>query len=380
MNVVFAREKAPAASERSIFLAGPSPRSRDVKSWRPQALQYLGKKGFQGTVFVPEDRHGNAPDSYLNQVEWETDALLMSDIIVFWVPRDMDVLPGFTTNVEFGEWVNSGRVAYGRPDGAPKTRYLDYKADTYNVIVHDTLNGTLDYALSRLQKPVYRTGAECLVPLDIWHTEAFQEWYGCFDHPDYAKLKLDDFKPLWTFYVGPKENRFLFAWAAQVSVYIVDEGRYKTNEFIIARPDIAVALLTYKNEAFVAIREYRAPVANKDAYVHELPGGSTFNSRVPPSEVVREEIHEEVGLEINPHRFESLGARQLASTILTHKAHLYRVRLTDEEYAKVQSLKGQPLGNIEDTERVYLETYRIGDIPKHFDWSMVGMLLKGLST
>ena len=45
---------------------------------------------------------------------------------MFWVPRDPTTLPGFTTNVEFGRYVGSGRCVYGRPDRAPHTRYLDW--------------------------------------------------------------------------------------------------------------------------------------------------------------------------------------------------------------------------------------------------------------
>ncbi len=35
-------------------------------------------------------------------------------------------MPAFTTNVEFGLYLNSGKIVYGRPDNAPKNRYLDY--------------------------------------------------------------------------------------------------------------------------------------------------------------------------------------------------------------------------------------------------------------
>jgi hypothetical protein len=38
----------------------------------------------------------------------------------------LETLPGFTTNVEFGRYVGSGRCVYGRPEGAPHTRYLDW--------------------------------------------------------------------------------------------------------------------------------------------------------------------------------------------------------------------------------------------------------------
>lgn len=41
-------------------------------------------------------------------------------------------MPAFTTNVEFGYWLHSGKVIYGRPNDACKIKYLDwlYKEDT----------------------------------------------------------------------------------------------------------------------------------------------------------------------------------------------------------------------------------------------------------
>lgn len=89
---------------------------------------------FQGVVYVPEhpdDRPFFEPgdqrtETYQSQCEWEWDALHTTKKIVFWVPRDLDTLPGFTTNIEFGFYVSSGKVIYGRPNGSPKNDYLDW--------------------------------------------------------------------------------------------------------------------------------------------------------------------------------------------------------------------------------------------------------------
>ncbi len=125
MDVVYAGE-AVAAWRPSIFLAGPAPRSTDVPSWRPEALGALRALGFGGTVLVPEPRDWSARFSYLDQVEWEYAGLEACSVVAFWVPRDLAALPGFTTNVEFGRYVASGRCVYGRPEGAPHTKYLDW--------------------------------------------------------------------------------------------------------------------------------------------------------------------------------------------------------------------------------------------------------------
>jgi hypothetical protein len=85
-------------------------------------LDLLRGLGFAGTVLVPERRDWPAKFNYLDQVEWEYAGLEGCTVIAFWVPRDLQSLPGFTTNVEFGRYVGSGRCVYSRPDGAPHTR------------------------------------------------------------------------------------------------------------------------------------------------------------------------------------------------------------------------------------------------------------------
>jgi hypothetical protein len=114
----------------SIFLAGPTPRDAETPSWRPEALKILANLGFDGTVFVPEWKNKN-PEierNYLDQVEWEWEALHKSDTIVFWVPREIEKMPAFTTNVEFGFYLgeNDALVLYGRPEWAAKKGYLDW--------------------------------------------------------------------------------------------------------------------------------------------------------------------------------------------------------------------------------------------------------------
>lgn len=116
--------------QNSIFLAGPTPRSATVPSWRPAALVELEILKYSGTVCIPEYRDFSAHSDYeyYGRVEWERDCLYNCETIVFWVPRQMQDMPAFTTNVEFGYWMakNPAKVFYGRPDGAPKCGYLDW--------------------------------------------------------------------------------------------------------------------------------------------------------------------------------------------------------------------------------------------------------------
>src|SRR4051812_25224758 len=99
MNVITPDDEL-IPSHPSIFLAGPTPRRPEVPSWRPQALGLLRQLGFGGAVYVPERRDWSGRVSYLDQVEWEYAGLEHCSVVAFWVPRDVQTLPGFTTNVE----------------------------------------------------------------------------------------------------------------------------------------------------------------------------------------------------------------------------------------------------------------------------------------
>lgn len=114
-----------------MFLAGPSPREKSVIDWRIEAIRILQEIHFDGEVFIPipEKRFYGGDDSaewtYDTQIEWECAARHVADKIVFWVPRDIENgIPAFTTNVEFGEDLHSGKMLYGRPEQAEKCRYL----------------------------------------------------------------------------------------------------------------------------------------------------------------------------------------------------------------------------------------------------------------
>jgi hypothetical protein len=141
--------KAFERSQPSIFLAGPTPRSKDVQSWRPEALQILRDLGYNGQVLVPERRDGAKPD-YIDQVEWEDEGLRSVIAIVFWVPRKMGTMPALTTNVEFGLYVKQHRTFYGRPDDAESCRYLDWLYTKYNSkLIHNTLRGLLEFVVEK---------------------------------------------------------------------------------------------------------------------------------------------------------------------------------------------------------------------------------------
>jgi len=128
MKVLTPNDEIPEDLGPSIFLVGPTPRNREIKSWRPEAISILIELGFEGTVVAPEvfgTEEWNPV--YGNQIEWEHQGLEKSTVIAAWVPRNIEGdMPAFTTNVEFGIWYKERKFLYGRPEWADKCSYLDY--------------------------------------------------------------------------------------------------------------------------------------------------------------------------------------------------------------------------------------------------------------
>ena len=140
-----------ANGHNAIFLAGPTPRSESVPSWRPEAVELLKGLGHSGGVFIPEDMGAERYADYDGQINWEWAGLDASKAIVFWVPRALDTMPAFTTNVEFGLYAATGKCVLGYPEGAPKMRYLHALAEKYNMPVAHTLEETLQHAVDLLK-------------------------------------------------------------------------------------------------------------------------------------------------------------------------------------------------------------------------------------
>ena len=151
MNVIYTTQPIEP-NVKSIFLAGPSPRSDDVESWRPQAIQYLRDMDFDGIVYNPE--HENGQEGFSNcdyPPDWEHSAIKASTVLLFWIPRDLDTMPAFTTNVEFGYFVKEPiMMMYGRPDNSPKNRYLDWlmKKERPDVPIYTELKSLIQEAVN----------------------------------------------------------------------------------------------------------------------------------------------------------------------------------------------------------------------------------------
>lgn len=376
MEVVYALEHAPKTYSKSIFLAGPTPRDPEQAcSWRPAAIDWLDHFGYDGVVFVPEDRSGIYHGDYFHQLDWEKKNLERADCILFWVPRDVEGgMPGFTTNIEWGTYKRSGKVVFGAPKEATNVRYMIQDCEDNIVVDEDSIRATVHSAMEVVQNGAERTAGERDVPLLIWNTESFQRWYAALQK---AGNRLDGANLLWNFRVGPFKDKVCF-WAMHVDIHVTKEDRNKVNEVVISRPDVSNVVMWYRNpnEWKVAlVREFRSPVRNDFGFVWENPGGSSLKPDADPQQVAADEVFEETGLMIDPCRFKAHSSRQLAATVTTHHSALFSVQLTKEELDKLDA-DHEVHGNIDDSEMTYVEVADVHQLlsTQKVDWSTLGMI------
>lgn len=166
IQLVMAREPIPDGP--SVFLAGPSPeRGSGVPSWRPDAAAalaatWLGDEPL--AVLSPESRGGVRAAHYEDQTDWEMAARYRAAVVLFWIPRDVRLMPGFTTNVEFGYDVAARRqVVLGCPPDCPnpeRNRYLIRVAQLHAVPVCTTLPQTVSAAINLIHATEHQPSTE----------------------------------------------------------------------------------------------------------------------------------------------------------------------------------------------------------------------------
>lgn len=404
MQIVYAGEPIPDSFPMSMFLAGPTPRDPAVKSWRPEALTILGNLEYAGVVFVPEPRPGTPWPEKQQQYAWEADALHASDRIVVWLCRNMQTLPGLTTNQELGRWLarDPARVVLATPEGAEHVGYqIDdaRRAGVGGLFVDTPMKAVLTRVMQDLlilvkrdwgqrmvksfddgpmgTQSLSRERGERFVPLHILQQRSYRNW-----HADLVQAgnRLDDARVEWVYRVGPTRSKIFF-WCLWVKVWVAAEQRWKANEVVLGRPDIA-AYLAYcpapnpLDTRIVMVDEFRSPARNARGLVRELPSGSPTGG----SGLGASELEEETGLKIAPERLRDDGSRQLAATLSAHISRLFSVALSPEEMATVEQRAGEVNGIAEDTERCYLRVVTVRDLlhDPGVDWSMVGMIMKVL--
>ncbi len=383
MHVIYALQEFPLKVQRTLFLAGCTPRTEGGVSWRKEALEILQELGFEGEVFVPEPPEAQWAEDYSDQVEWEEEGLRRADVILFWVPRDIEgkqagePLLGLTTNDEWGVWKDSGKVVWGNPAGADHTRYQRYYCRKLGVPQSDTLRGTIEAALAKLGEGAVREGGEASVPLHVWTRPDFQAWYRA--QRDMGNT-LNSMAIPWSLWVG-KGKSICPLYVLHPSVQVGAEDRAKANECVVVRPDISVVCLYRRHPdrgrtQVVLVKEFRSAARTQDAYVHELPGGSSSDPKRSPLAVAQEETSEELGFEIAQERLVSHGSRQMGATLASYHAHLFSAELTDAEidrFAKDTSVHGA-----DSEERVTIEVKDLDTIMSErlVDWPTLGQILQ----
>lgn len=398
MQLVFADDELPQRVTKTIFLAGPNPRYKDgdaiQQTWRHEALKLLEEYEFDGHVFIPLPKGSffgetvvGAVSDYDHQVKWEDLAMARADVLLFYVDR-RNGLQGLTTNIEFGRYLDSGRMVYGRPNDAENTRYLDEQvrkrkrrvcADMPGVTLPNGLQHSLKQcvyeALDRLREGAFREGPEVLVPLLFWRAPQFQDWYR-----NLGNNELRGFEPkaVITFNTSRSihnNDGFLFGFSAWVNVYITDEQREKSNEWIFSRTYTSYVVPYFVDpktgeHKYVLVREFRSPANNPQGYVYELPGGSSTDGKdISPYVNAQKEVEEETGIKIDDiSRFRFLGNRQTFATFSTNKIFATAVELTPAEFQQVQHAvqQGTVFGE-NDEERIKLFIVTESDLVDDYD-------------
>ncbi|MCX4666464.1 NUDIX hydrolase [Streptomyces sp. NBC_01381] len=387
VQVVYLGEQSPDQWHASVFLAGPTPRTAEVASWRPEAIAELTAQWQHPgllVVFVPEARTGTAlPVVAAQSAAWERTVMDQSDEILFWVPRTMNGLPGLSTNVEFGRYESSGRCVLGYPPEAAHIAYLHATAEHCNVPVAHKLPETVDLALKRVGAGSLRSAGHRSVPLLVWRAKSFQRWLAA--QAD-AGNQLVGGELQWTFRVGPQQRLVLF-WGFRAEVLVAAEGRVKSNEMVIGRPDMFTVIAyrhgaTWTESEVVLVREFRSPARTPDGYIHELPGGSSSDEASDGSKTAAAELSEETGLLISSERLRLVAVRQSAGTVSSHTQTVYAVELAEAEMDRLRRDQGHH-GNAEESEQTYVEVVRVADLLDArngltVDWTTVGIIAQAL--
>ena len=248
--------------------------------------------------------------------------------------------------------------------------YLDNFINTsYNIcFFYNTLTNLINNVFfSKINITTSRIGCLCKIPLVIYITDVFKEWYynlKCTNHI------LTDFNVEKCVFVGTKpvyNTRYLLFWIAHVNIFISLENRYKYNEIIIGRPDVCSTLLYYQedgsniyNTKICVIKEMRSPGRTLDGYIYELPGGSNFKPSSNPLDAAIQELEEETGIHTDLYKSDNLsyeGFFQLASTVSTHGCHLFSYKLSSDEFNKINShlMECPNAGKAKETECTYVQ-------------------------
>ncbi len=391
-HIVHLLEPAPPTFTASVYLAGPG----EAGAWRPQAVRLLAAAGFDGVIFVPEPRSLSLPGlpapfaagDLDRQLAWETESLRLSDAILFFVPQDAPADPLLSlADEQWGAWKRSGKIVFAATGAAAS--HHRWSASRFRVPQAYSLAEAVQILLPLVRPGAARTGGERAMPLNLWRSPALQRWYHALRD---AGNRLDDFEVEWSYRPRVHPGRPPLVFAFRPKVWVRDERRHKASEVVVARADVSATVLYHPGKDLwqtevLLIREFRSAVANVAGFVWELPGGSAEHAadrEHDPRVTAAREIEQETGLRLSASALEAVpfGVRQVAATLLIHRAHLFRAALDADQLAflRAAEIAGQSHG-ANPGERCYVIVRSVGDLMSRseLDWGQVGMILSALA-
>ena len=321
--------------------------------------------------------------------------MMQADLILAFIDRDVtDGMLGLTTNYELGRFWTLPWLFLGGPAG-PDTRqkhtYLrnlwttELKrewASTVGLLVEQAVRWYRTQLNSVLPPPLTPEPQQLTVPAQIRATPDFQSWHARILQNQNSLL---EFNLVDTLAVGPG-RRLILGWSAKVAIKISSEDRVKYNETISSRVYPCSIVVYCPEEANVMatkvlmVREFRS---TQGAHNIGLPSGSDLGSNFPPAKVILDELAEETGLVLTEDHLVDHGQRTVAGTLIATSVHLFSCHLLPAEMADLEaSLTQDPIGNEEESERVYPQIFSLADLSKqsNVDFLTLGCIFQVLNS
>ena len=144
-----------------LFLAGAIQGAED---WQSKVINYL--KNYDISIASPRRKYICDNFDYNKQVEWETYYLNVSNIILFWLPKEIEHIEGRsfaqTTRFELGEWlakslyIPNKQIIVGIDSSFKGSRYIKKRIQNNykNVPIFTKLKDCCDFIINKLNLEV----------------------------------------------------------------------------------------------------------------------------------------------------------------------------------------------------------------------------------
>ncbi|MFF9074605.1 NUDIX hydrolase [Streptomyces sp. NPDC014872] len=374
---VYAGEEPPEIYTASLYLTGaPLDPESSRLAVHEAALQW--RQPGTLVVLLPHTRGGPPHLDAASRLEWDRTQRARADEIIHWHPQSGPAAEGWPE----GD-LDDGRSVLGCPDGAdPDGRRLRLLAEDLKVPTAESLPQAIALALERIGPGAPRAAGQRDVPLLLWRTPSFRAWLAAQED---AGNTLLGGRISWTFRVGPHRSHVLL-WAYAARIHVAAEDRVKGNEVVLGRPDLTSVVAyrpapRWQDTEIVLVREFRSPARTPDAYIREVPGGSSAKPG-DPRLTAAAEFTEETGLPLSPARLHLVGTRQAAGTLSAHTQTAYAVELSPHELEQLRA-DTTSHGNADETEHTHVEVARLADIlrpdgPHAVDWTTLAVILQAV--